>query len=113
MGLRSSWSTWRSIASGIAENIKNTHEIAQEKLNLQVPMPSSIPSIYRDLNSTPISIYQSNEISEYSLEHFILGGYLFMGLCKPNRNMRTQLKDPLSSYFNKVVEKGNQNPNAS
>ena len=93
--------------------MKNTHEIAQEKLNLQVPMPSSIPSIYRDLTSTLVLIYQANEISEYSLDHFILRGYLFMGLCKPNRNMRAHLKDPLSSYFNKVVEKENQNPNAS
>ena len=59
--------------------MKNTYEIAQEKLNLQVPMPSAIPSIYRDLTSMPVSIYQANEISEYSLEHFTLRGYLFMG----------------------------------
>ena len=83
--------------------MKNTHEIAQEKLNLQVPMPSPIPSIYRDLTSTPVSIYQANEISKYSLEHFILRGYLFMGLCKPNRNRRAHLNGPLSSYLNKVV----------
>ena len=93
--------------------MKNTHEIAQEKLNMQVPMPSSIPSIYQDLTLTFVLIYQANEISEYSLEHVILRGCLFMGLCKPNGNMRAHLKDPLSSYFNKVVEKENQNPNAS
>ena len=29
--------------------MKNTQEIAQEKLNLQVPIPSSTPSIFRDL----------------------------------------------------------------
>ena len=93
--------------------MKNTHEIAQEKLNLQVPMPSSIPSIYQDLTLTFVLIYQANEISEYSLEHVILRGYLFMGLCKPNRNMRAYLKGSLNSYLNKVVEKENPNPNAS
>ena len=76
-------------------------------------MPSPIPLIHRNLTSTPVSIYQANEISEYSLEHFILRSYLLMGLCKPNKNMRVHLKDPLNSYFNKVIEKENQNHNAS
>ena len=31
------------------------------------------------------------------------------GLCKPNRNKRAHLKNPLSSYINKVVEKENPN----
>ena len=39
----------RSITSGKIEDMKNTQEIAQEKLNLQVPIPSSTPSIFRDL----------------------------------------------------------------
>ena len=46
-----------------------------------------------------------NGISEFSLQHFILIGYLFMGICKPNRNKRAHLKDPL--------EKENPNPNDS
>ena len=32
------------------------------------------------------------------------------GLCKPNWNRRAYLKDPLSSYLNKVAEKENPNP---
>ena len=36
-----------------------------------------------------------------------------MGMCKPNRNKRAHLKDPLSSYLNNVVEKENPNPNDS
>ena len=32
------------------------------------------------------------------------------GLCKPNWNKRAYLNGPLSSYFNKKVEKENPNP---
>ena len=46
----------------------------------------------------------------YSLQRFILISYLFMGLCKPNRNKRAHLKCPLSSYLNKEVEKENFSP---
>jgi len=47
---------------------------------------------------------------KFSLQRFILIRYLFMGLCKPNRNKRAHLKGPLNSYLNKEVEKENPNP---
>ena len=37
--------------------MKNTQETTQEKLNLQVPIPSSTPLIYRDLMKLDTSQY--------------------------------------------------------
>ena len=46
--------------------MKNTRETAQEKLNLQVPIPSSTPLIYQDLMKfdTP----QSIEIRDFRIQ---------------------------------------------
>jgi len=84
------------MTSGIVEDMKITQENIQENLNLNVPIPSSTPLIYRDLMNLVLSRF-----IEYCLQHFILSDYLFMGLCKPNRNWRAHLKGPLSFYLNK------------
>ena len=47
--------------------------------------------------------------SKYSIQRFNPIGYLFQGLCKPNKNRRAYLKGPLSSYLNKEVEKEKSN----
>ena len=46
--------------------MKNTQEIAQEKLNLQVSIPSLKPSIYRDLMKLDTS--QSIEIQDFRIQ---------------------------------------------
>ena len=68
--------------------MKNTQETVQEKLNLQILIPSSTPSIYRDLIKLDTS--RSIEVQDFRIQHatFILIVYLFLSLCKPNRNRR-------------------------
>ena len=46
--------------------MKNTQETVQEKLNLQILIPSSTPSIYRDIIKLDTS--QSIEIQDFRIQ---------------------------------------------
>ena len=97
------------ITNGYIEDMKNTQEIAQEKLNLQVSIHISILINLLKFNETRylsqyLSIYRATRFQNIAFNVNSIG-YLFMGLCKSNRNRRAQLKGPLSSYLNKEVEK--------
>ena len=99
-----------------------------EKTKQKDSIPISTPLIYWDLMNldTYLDTFDLSRFNEprylsrsialrdfwYSLQ-CILIGYLFMGLCKPNRNRRAHLKCQLSTYLNKAIEKENTNWNAS
>ena len=94
------------IISVYIEDMGDYSRTAQEKLNLQVPIPPRY-----------LSIYRAYEIFDIACNVLIPKSYLFMGLQnpyrtwkaqglgKPNWNRRAYLKGPLSSYLNKEVEK--------
>ena len=100
------------IISVYIEDMGDYSRTAQEKLNLQVPIPPRY-----------LSIYRAYEIFDIACNVLIPKSYLFMGLHnpyrtwkaqglgKPNWNRRAYLKGPLSSYLNKEVEK-KKNPSS-
>ena len=105
---------WNSFSSDSIEDMKTAQRASGEKLKTGISISRSTLLIYRDLMNLNTYLNLSSwQFLEYSLQCFILIDYLFMGLCKPNRNMRAYLKGSLNSYLNKVVEKESPKTNAS